>query len=42
MDSPISITSVHPYGRRRRGANGRTGEEMPEIDTMCVCPFITG
>ena len=24
MDSPISMTSVHPYGRRR-GAKGRTG-----------------
>ncbi len=24
MDSPISMTDMHPYGRRRKG-NGRTG-----------------
>ncbi|WP_262493190.1 hypothetical protein [Flagellimonas flava] len=33
MDSPISMTRVHPYGRRR-GANGRTGAWMPKVVSM--------
>ncbi|PRX56430.1 hypothetical protein CLV81_0427 [Flagellimonas meridianipacifica] len=32
MDSPISITRVHPYGRRR-GAKGRIGAMvLKEVD----------
>ena len=33
MDSPISKTDVHPYGRRR-GENGRAGARMPGIVDM--------
>lgn len=41
MDSPISITEVHPYGRRR-GANGRTGAVVLKEVNMFICPFISG
>ena len=41
MDSPISISHMHPYGRRRR-ANGRTGAGMLNGVNMYSCPFIMG
>jgi len=41
MDSPISISMVHPYGRRR-GENGRTGARLLKLNTMFICPFIMG